>query len=94
MADSPTLHTPQQVEQWAREVDANELQQFTGGSNFCFSVAALTRFAALVAQAERERCCVAAGNERVSDTLDEPEDVAYNLAITHVIEAIRNTTGG
>jgi len=43
---------------------------------------------ALAILAERDRACAVALDEKVGDT-GFPEDISYNLAIDHVIEAIR-----
>lgn len=48
------MHTPEQIEKWARE--AGMVVQFRFGDLVHGTAEQLTRFAALVAQHERERC--------------------------------------
>lgn len=54
------MHTPEQIEKWAREAGVTNATNGAGERVWCSaqptSVADLTRFAALVAQHERERC--------------------------------------
>ena len=57
------------------------------GTPDSWDTAAIERFAALVAEAEREACALTCENETVKDI--GPGDEAYNSAVQHCAYAIR-----